>query len=111
MKKKSFFSFLLFLALCYIIAGLGSFATDTSLTPWYVELKKSNWNPPAWVFAPVWTILYFLIAIAGWLLFTAESSKKRTQALLFYFLQLTCNGIWSFLFFYFSILHIIKYSL
>ena len=93
---------LFFGAFCFFIAILGSIATYHSVDTWYPMLKKPSWNPPASVFGPVWTLLYCMIAYAGWLIFVSEKSKKRSKALLFYFIQLLLNGLWSFLFFYFQ---------
>ena len=56
-----------FLVLCFAIAGLGSWATSTSVTTWYATLDKPSFNPPNWIFAPVWTALYAMMAVAGWL--------------------------------------------
>ncbi len=92
---------LFFLGLCLGIAALGSWATYPSLDPWYFELKKASWNPPGWVFGPVWTVLYLMIAFAGWQIFLKKKSKQRQRALTFYFIQLALNCLWSFLFFYF----------
>lgn len=91
-----------FLTLCFLIAFLGSFATHASLDPWYQDLAKASWNPPAWVFGPVWTILYVMIAVAGWRLYLSPPSTLRRKALLFYAVQLFLNFAWSFLFFYFQ---------
>lgn len=99
-KKNNFLSLLGFLFLCYGVAGLESFATHASLDPWYAQLQKPSWNPPTWVFAPVWTFLYFLIAVAGWLFYVSKESLQKGRALFFYFIQLFFNFLWSFLFFY-----------
>lgn len=93
---------LVFLGLCFGIAALGSIATQHSIDTWYVTLQKASWNPPAWVFPPVWTALYTMIAISGWLIFISGKSLQRDRALLLYFLQLGLNGAWSFFFFYFQ---------
>ena len=97
-------SFLLifFLALCFVIAFAGHVATGHSVHSWYHTLDKPSWNPPSWVFAPAWTILYLMIAAAGWLISLAKPSKTRTKVLAFYFIQLAANGLWSFSFFYFQ---------
>jgi len=102
MDKNKIISLGVFLAICFSIATLGSFATEASLDPWYRNLVKASWNPPAWVFGPVWTILYVMIAVAGWLIFISKKSKLRKRALVFYSLQLFFNFLWSFLFFYFQ---------
>lgn len=102
MKKYKIFWLCGFLCACYAIAFLGSFATNESLYPWYAHLHKGSWNPPAWVFAPVWMVLYFMIAVAGWLVFIGKKSKLRNRCLCYYSLQLLFNFLWSFLFFYFQ---------
>lgn len=102
MGKNKILSLILFLALCCIIAILGGFATETSLDPWYRDLQKASWNPPAWVFGPVWTVLYCMIAVAGWLIYNSKKSDLRNIAISCYFLQLFLNFSWSFLFFYFQ---------
>lgn len=89
-----------FIVLCYAIAWLGGLATQESLDPWYEELQKPSWTPPSWLFGPVWTLLYAMIAFVGWILYQEEKTLDRKRAFFFYFLQLFFNGIWSFLFFY-----------
>ncbi|MET0984238.1 MAG: TspO/MBR family protein [Steroidobacteraceae bacterium] len=64
---------------------------------WYEQLTKPAWNPPDWVFAPVWTALYIAVAAAGWL--TWRRSQRLELALLVWMLQLVANGLWSWLFF------------
>lgn len=64
--------------------------------PWYEGLEKVAWNPPNWVFAPAWTLLYLMIAAVGWLIFTRVNS---TWAGGLWLLQLVFNGLWSYLFF------------
>ncbi len=74
-------------------------ATEASRLTWYAGLVKPFLNPPAWIFAPIWTLLYLLIAFVGWRLWDVKHSEKIRLRLLFTF-QLFLNGIWSFLFFY-----------
>jgi len=63
---------------------------------WYETLRKPSWTPPNWAFGPVWTALYIMIAIAGWLVWSAQGFGI---AMLFWCLQLVFNGLWSFFFF------------
>jgi tryptophan-rich sensory protein len=58
--------FVVFVALCFGVSVLGGMATVPALRPWYESLAKPPWTPPGWVFGPAWTILYPLMAIAGW---------------------------------------------
>lgn len=99
--KKWKWAYLCFFLLVNIfIQIVGAAFTASSLSTWYTTLEKASWNPPGWVFGPVWTLLYFLIAIAGWLIYIKPPSEIRTKALTIYWIQLVVNGLWSYLFFY-----------
>ncbi len=98
-KKKLWISLTAFILLCFIVEIIGSFWTKEAVSIWYPTLVKPSWTPPDWVFGPVWSILYIMIAIAGWLIYRARHSTKRTVALILYGCQLALNFIWSFLFF------------
>jgi len=79
-------------------AGAGSLFTMVSVGSWYVELAKPTWTPPAWVFGPVWTVLYAMMAVAGWLVWRRHGAARRA-ALWFFGVQLVLNVAWSALFF------------
>ena len=96
MLRAHWKSLIIFFAVILLIQFLGSWATFTSVDSWYPTLKKVAWNPPPWVFGPVWTALYVLIALAGWRVWV-----KTKQVPSAYILQLILNLAWSFLFFYF----------
>lgn len=98
-QKKLWISLILFVLLTFLIQVIGGFWTRESITTWYPTLVKPSWNPPSFVFGPVWTVLYVMIAISGWLIYQAEESHKRNTALILYGIQLSLNFIWSFLFF------------
>ena len=80
---------------------LGQIATNPNLVPWYAGLAKPTFNPPNWVFAPVWTILYALMAFALWrtLRLTGPYAARRRAVLLF-FILLIFNAAWSWMFFW-----------
>jgi benzodiazapine receptor len=80
------------------IAGL---ATASSIGGWYATISKPGFNPPNWIFGPVWTLLYILMGIALSLIWKQPASLYRSNALWLFFIQLFLNFIWSFLFFYF----------
>ncbi|MEM8743055.1 MAG: TspO/MBR family protein [Pseudomonadota bacterium] len=82
-----------FLALCFGVAYLGAMFSPGE---WHAALAKPSWNPPNWVFGPVWTVLYIMIAIAGWLVW---KSAPTSPAMWFWVAQLVFNGAWSWLFF------------
>jgi tryptophan-rich sensory protein len=84
-----------------LLVGFGAgFATATSINSWYSELHKPFFNPPNWLFAPVWTILYILMGIAFYLVWKLPETAQRNIALFVFVLQLTVNGIWSLIFFH-----------
>jgi tryptophan-rich sensory protein len=66
---------------------------------WFQALQKPSWNPPSWVFAPVWTTLYIMMGIALYLIWKTPSSSKRKIAIVFFTFQLVLNFFWSFIFF------------
>lgn len=101
MRFKNWFSLLIFLALVLLIEWVGHILTIHSVGSWYLTLHKPAWNPPGWVFAPVWTILYVTIGISGWLIFIKMGSfQKNKSAFLIYGVQLFFNVLWSYFFFY-----------
>src|SRR6476469_1388722 len=75
---------------------VGQLATYPNLVPWYAGLVKPSFNPPNWMFGPVWTTLYLLMAFAVWrILRLPEASAERRWALVFFFAQLALNAAWS----------------
>lgn len=86
-----------FLALSFAIAGAGAAVTATSVDDWYPMLAKPAFNPPDRVFGPVWTILYAMIAVAGWRVWRLRGARE--PALLAWAVQLGLNLGWSFVFF------------
>ncbi|MBU2501734.1 tryptophan-rich sensory protein [bacterium] len=88
---------LLFLVVCTLGAGfLGSLFPPGE---WYAALAKPAWNPPGWVFGPVWAALYVMMAIAAWLVWSRGGFTAARGAMGLYLFQLILNALWSFLFF------------
>ncbi len=87
------------LLLCFAVAGIGGAATSSSVGTWYQELQKPSWNPPSWVFGPVWTALYAMMAVAAWLVWRQPRTNERSGALWAFGAQLGLNLLWSCLFF------------
>ena len=90
------------LLLCFGAAALGGFATANGLSDWYIQLNKPVFNPPNWLFGPVWSILYTFMAITLWKVWSLPPSPERDTAMTWFFIQLALNTLWSFLFFYFQ---------
>jgi tryptophan-rich sensory protein len=85
------------IAIPLIAAGIGSFFTSSKIPAWYAALQKPAFNPPNWIFGPVWTILFIMMGIALYLVWT--SGKANTAALWIFGIQLGLNVLWSILFF------------
>ncbi len=89
-----------FVAICLLAGALGGWITTQSVAEWYPTLNKPSWNPPSWVFAPVWTTLYVMMAVAAWLVWKKTPRAPGLRlALGLFFIQLALNCLWSFLFF------------
>jgi tryptophan-rich sensory protein len=88
-----------FIAVCFGVSGLGAIFTSGSVRYWYPALHKPSWNPPAWLFGPVWTILYLMMAIAAWLVWCRRGLVHVNSALGLFAFQLALNAAWSPLFF------------
>lgn len=89
-------TFLVFLAVVLTTGFLGSLATREAIPTWYRTLNKPRLNPPNWIFAPVWTVLYILIAVSAWLCWQVSGAGAW---LVPFGLQLVLNLAWSFIFF------------
>lgn len=88
-----------FIAVCFTAAGMGAAATSNSVGGWYQTLAKPSWNPPDWLFGPVWTALFLMMAIAAWLAWRREGWTVSRVAMIWFGIQLVLNVLWSFLFF------------
>ncbi len=88
------------IVVCFGVAALGSLATDPNIDGWYAALRKPSWNPPNWVFGPVWSMLYLLMAVAAWLVWRRRGfAGASLLPLVLFGVQLVLNGLWSVLFF------------
>ena len=86
------------LLLPQLVGGLGAFFTLSSVQTWYLTLSKPSWNPPSWLFGPVWTSLYVLMGIACFLVWKSNHPQKN-KVLFLYAIQLFLNFLWSPAFF------------
>lgn len=82
-----------------LAAGLGSFASMQA-PEFYMQLDKPTWAPPAWLFGPVWTVLYIMMAAAAWLVVRQQRRAAMTPELALFATQLALNALWTWLFFY-----------
>jgi|SRR5579863_2265805 len=88
-----------FILVCEGVGILGGLWTGPEIPRWYRTLTKPSFNPPSWIFGPVWTTLYLLMAIAAWQVFMAPASPSRTPGLGLFAFQLALNLAWSYIFF------------
>ena len=89
------------LAITLLVGAVAAWFTTAGVNGWYAVANKPSFNPPNWVFAPVWSALYIMMGVALWLVWKNDAAKagKRT-ALIFFAIQLLLNFAWSFIFFY-----------
>ena len=97
MLKNKFLSFIFFLIITFLASFIGAFTTINYKEPWYSQIIKSNYNPPDWVFAPVWTSLYLMMTFAIWIFWHCKN--KDTNTVYIYFLHIIVNTTWSIVFF------------
>jgi tryptophan-rich sensory protein len=89
------------LAACQLAGIVGGLFTASSIGSWYAGLNKPSFNPPNWVFGPVWITLYVLMGIALYLVWAGDFPGKAKQtAVILFFIQLVLNMFWTFFFFY-----------
>jgi len=84
-----------FVLLCFGASVLGGSVAADAFDDWYKELAKPDWTPPGWVFGPIWTLLYALMAVAGWMVWR----QGARIAVLVFLLQLALNAAWPWIFF------------
>lgn len=96
-RNKQIFPCIIGIAFCLFIAGIEGWVTASNTNQWYDTLNKPAFNPPSFVFGPVWTVLYIMIGIAGGLIWAKREQYKKLWIL--FLIQLLFNFLWSFLFF------------
>ena len=97
MLKNKFLSFFLFFVITFSASFVGSLATISYKEPWYSQLVKSNYNPPDWIFAPVWSTLYLMMTLAIW--FFWHTKYRDINTVYIYFIHILFNTTWSIVFF------------
>lgn len=87
--------------LCWILISFSAASSAIFVRPdeWYAQLSKPSWNPPSWLFGPVWSVLYVMMGIAVWMIWTQGGWKENRLPLTLFSLQLLLNAIWTPLFF------------
>ena len=96
MTKNNYLWLLILLLVTFIAPVIGSYVTSVFKEPWYSEIIQPSFNPPSWVFPPVWTTLYVMMSIAIWRVWIAFFNSRILKL---YFFHLFFNCIWSIIFF------------
>ena len=96
MTKNKYLSLFFILITTFVASGIGGFTTTSFKEPWYSEIVLPSFNPPSWIFAPIWTALYILMSVAIWRIWI---SFYEQQVLNIYFIHLFFNATWSIVFF------------
>ena len=96
MTKNKYLSLFLIILITSLASAIGGFTTASLKEPWYSEIILPSFNPPSWVFPPVWTTLYIMMSIAIWKIWI---NSFDTRILKLYFIHLIFNGTWSIVFF------------
>ena len=94
----SFGKLILSLALVFVAGFIGSFFTSSAISTWYAAINKPSFNPPNWLFGPVWTMLYVFMAVSFFLIWQSQSRRKKS-ALTIFIIHLILNASWSIVFF------------
>ena len=96
MTKNKYLSLFFILLITSLASAIGGFTTTSFKEPWYSEIILPSFNPPSWVFTPVWTTLYIMMSIAIWKIWINSFDLKLLK---FYLIHLFFNGTWSIIFF------------
>lgn len=98
--KINFSKLVISIVICQLAGVIGSFFTSSSISTWYAALNKPGFNPPNWLFGPVWIMLYFLMGVSLYLVWESKIKiKERKTALALFGIQLALNALWSIIFF------------
>ena len=104
MNKSNVIKLVISLLLPLSVGAVAGMFTSQAVPIWYASLNRPSFNPPNWVFGPVWTTLYILLGISFFLIWKENPSKERNLAIKVFSIQMLLNFAWSFLFFYFNLI-------
>ena len=108
MTKNKYLSLAIIILITFSASFIGGYVTTAFKEPWYSEIILPSFNPPSWVFTPVWTALYIMMSLAIWRVWIKLSDKK---ILAIYFYHLFFNATWSVIFFGFHLIELALFNL
>ena len=104
MSRSNIIKLVVSLLLPLSVGAVAGMFTSQAVPTWYASLNRPSFNPPNWVFGPVWTSLYILLGISFYLIWKENPSKYRNLAIKVFSIQILLNFLWSFIFFYFNLI-------
>jgi tryptophan-rich sensory protein len=104
MEKSRLFKLFASLILPLCLGYIAGMFTASAVPDWYASLNRPSFNPPNWIFGPVWSVLYILLGISFFLIWRQPANKERNTAIIVFLIQLALNFGWSFIFFYFNMI-------
>jgi benzodiazapine receptor len=108
MTKNKYLSLFLILIITFVASSIGGFTTTSFKEPWYSEIILPSFNPPSWIFAPIWTTLYVLMSVSIWKVWINFFDQKILKI---YFIHLFFNATWSIVFFGFHQIELALFNL
>jgi translocator protein len=97
--RQQIVALIIFLGLVAAVSGLGSLFTMAGMDGWYESLEQPDWQPPDWLFGPVWSVLYLGIGVAAWLVWRDHGADEARWPLSIWGMQLALNLLWTGIFF------------
>ena len=96
MTKNKYLSLFFILLITFAASAIGGFTTSTFKEPWYSQIILPSFNPPSWIFGPIWSMLYLMMSIGAWLTWINNFNKRQLNI---YFVHIFFNATWSIIFF------------
>jgi translocator protein len=106
MKIANIWKLIISIILPLSVGAVAGMFTSMAIPEWYAGLRQPSFNPPNWIFGPVWTTLYIVMGFSFFLIWKMEATKERNRAILIFLVHLLLNFGWSFFFFYFKVIGI-----
>lgn len=104
MSRSNFIKLVLSLITPLSLGAVAGMFTSQAVPTWYATLNRPSFNPPSWVFGPVWTTLYVVLGISFYLIWKENHSRQKNLAIIIFTVQMLLNFAWSFIFFYFNMI-------
>ena len=111
MSKSNIIKLIVSLLLPLSVGAVAGIFTSQAVPTWYSSLNRPSFNPPNWVFGPVWTSLYILLGFSFYLIWKENPSDNKNLAIKVFLIQILLNFAWSFIFFYFKLIGVALFEI